>query len=470
MIFSRLLPFSVLVAEGQETSDGQTTTVSCMRDDVVEMTVNIEENSIGNEFNLDGWTLENGKYTRTWTAAEFADAEKTVTEDNNLVLTKSVNTSCKSGTYGDNVVCLEVGRKLNFRCKYQLGEKVVSSQVNVSGQDKEDDATTAEGTGELKYTMTVTESVEIGEPVKVSIVPKNPDLVFASIQSCGVSYGGNTMPLTTFDSNTLSPICVFGTEVQSASSTGNLGFSWNAFKWSSSEADGLEQQKVDCTIKLTKNDPNQSVTYCNGNLCPTGSYYSNFSNSCRFQPSDLVASSEEDQEIAFATRTLSPTPFKLCSNWELSVDLNLDLFTSSTHAWGNVFAVSVKYEGDPSTMPGEFFGSRIPGAWLQSNAGRDENDENYNLNRLHLTHQDGEVSKTNGLMYENASITGSAFNLKMSEYNGKLEIKINDELVSSQDQVVPTNFENVEATIGYLHSYSSLASGWYKNFKLWTRC
>ena len=31
--------------------------VSCMRDDVVEMTVNIEENSIGNEFNLDGWTL-----------------------------------------------------------------------------------------------------------------------------------------------------------------------------------------------------------------------------------------------------------------------------------------------------------------------------------------------------------------------------------------------------------------------------
>ena len=121
-------------------------------------------------------------------------------------------------------------------------------------------------------------------------------------------------------------------------------------------------------------------------------------------------------------------------------------------------------------MPGEFFGSRIPGAWLQSNAGRDANDENYNLNRLHLTHQDGEVSKTNGLMYENASITGSAFNLKMSEWNGKLEIKINDELVSSQDQAVPTNFENVEATIGYLHSYSSLASGWYKNFKLWTRC
>ena len=73
------------------------------------------------------------------------------------------------------------------------------------------------------------------------------------------------MPLTTFDSNTLSPICVFGTEVQSASSTGNLAFSWNAFKWSTSDADGLEQQKVDCTIKLTKNDPNQAVEYCNGN-------------------------------------------------------------------------------------------------------------------------------------------------------------------------------------------------------------
>ena len=141
------------------------------------------------------------------------------------------------------------------------------------------------------------------------------------------------------------------------------------------------------------------------------------------------------------------------------------MFTSSTNDWANVFAVSVKYEGDPSTLPGEFFGSRIPGAWLQSNA-------NYNpdQNRLHLIHQDGDVSKTNGLMYESASITENSFNLKMSEWNGKLEIKINDELVSSQEQAVPTNFENVEATIGYLHSYSSVASGSYANFKFWTRC
>ena len=145
------------------------------------------------------------------------------------------------------------------------------------------------------------------------------------------------------------------------------------------------------------------------------------------------------------------------------------MWTSSTQP-GNVFAISVKYDGDPSSLPAEFFGSRIPGAWLQSRAARDENDENYNLNRLQLLHQDGDISKINGLTYESASITGSAFNLKMSDWNGKLKIKINDELVSSQDQVVPTNFENVEATIGYLHGWSSVASGWYKSFKLWTRC
>ena len=89
--------------------------------------------------------------------------------------------------------------------------------------------------------------------------------MFATIQSCGVSYGENSMPLTTFDSNLLSPICVFGTEIQSASATGSLGFSWNAFKWSSSASDSFtEQQAIDCTIKLTKNDPNQAVEYCNG--------------------------------------------------------------------------------------------------------------------------------------------------------------------------------------------------------------
>ena len=54
------------------------------------------------------------------------------------------------GVYNDKVVCLDVGLKLNFRCKYQLGEKIVSSQVDVSGHD---DAFDAEGTGKKLFNL-----------------------------------------------------------------------------------------------------------------------------------------------------------------------------------------------------------------------------------------------------------------------------------------------------------------------------
>ena len=46
------------------------------------------------------------------------------------------------------MVCLDVGLTLHFRCKYQLGEKLVSSEVGVSGQD---DAFDAEGTGKVLF-------------------------------------------------------------------------------------------------------------------------------------------------------------------------------------------------------------------------------------------------------------------------------------------------------------------------------
>ena len=91
--------------------------------------------------------------------------------------------------------------------------------------------------GTLLYTMTATESVEIGKqvtgkgirfnhfcsvllcflitPCQVSIVPKNPDLVYAAIQSCKVLYNTYEMPLTVFADNTLESICVFGTDIQS---------------------------------------------------------------------------------------------------------------------------------------------------------------------------------------------------------------------------------------------------------------
>ena len=64
---------------------------------------------------------------------------------------KTFNANIK-GEYGGAVVCLGVGLTLNFRCKYQLGETVVSSAVDVSGHDDDFDA---EGTGKIQFIFQV---------------------------------------------------------------------------------------------------------------------------------------------------------------------------------------------------------------------------------------------------------------------------------------------------------------------------
>ena len=75
------------------------------------------------------------------------------------------------------------------------------------------------------------------------------------------------MPLMTFEStmlsDILSPICVFGTNIESASSKDSLGFTWKAFKWATTADDSFtEEQTVECTIKLTRDDPNQTTKKC----------------------------------------------------------------------------------------------------------------------------------------------------------------------------------------------------------------
>ena len=45
----------------------------------------------------------------------------------------------------------------------------------------------------------------------------------------------------------------------------SLALSWNAFKWSSNTEDVfIENQKVECSIKLTKEKPNQGYLNCDG--------------------------------------------------------------------------------------------------------------------------------------------------------------------------------------------------------------
>merc|ERR1712003_483209 len=103
-------------------------------------------------------------------------------------------------------------------------------------------------------------TVEIGKTIKVSIVPENPDFVFASIQSCSIVFETLTVPLTTFQDDTLESMCIFGTNVLSGSSKKNLELEWSAFrKKSDTNALESEKQKVECTISLSKDDPNQKT-------------------------------------------------------------------------------------------------------------------------------------------------------------------------------------------------------------------
>ena len=87
-----------------------------MNNDVVEMTVKINQTAISHDLAEDGWTSGmvliririalssklwtptkddvNGVFTKTWAANEFADEEVSVDANNNLVLAKTVETDC----------------------------------------------------------------------------------------------------------------------------------------------------------------------------------------------------------------------------------------------------------------------------------------------------------------------------------------------------------------------------------------
>merc|ERR1719285_962599 len=76
------------------------------------------------------------------------------------------------------------------------------------------------------------------------------------------------MPLTVFADNTRINLCLC-TDIQSVYGMQNLGISWNAFKWSSSTEDVMtEDQKVECTIKLTKDDPAEATKNCGEKTTP----------------------------------------------------------------------------------------------------------------------------------------------------------------------------------------------------------
>ena len=78
---------------------------------------------------------------------------------------------------------------------------------------------------------------------------------------------------------------------------------------------------------------------------------------------------------------------------------------------------------------------------------------------------------------QGANITGTPFKLEMSQSNGQVEIRINCAVIHTYEAAVSENFpfKNVEAKIGHTSNTPDWLSrtppsGYYKNFKLWTKC
>jgi len=94
-------------------------------------------------------------------------------------------------------VCVATGHTLDFQCKYPLGTRTVKNTFDVSGHDADVDA---EGVGELKYTLSVSDNnVDIGDKVAVTVTPLNKNLVFAQLNDCNVQYKDQSVSVLDFN-------------------------------------------------------------------------------------------------------------------------------------------------------------------------------------------------------------------------------------------------------------------------------
>merc|ERR1712025_554929 len=210
-----------------------------------------------------GWTLEGGKYTKTFAASNLT---KKFTTDNNgkkwLELTTTQSTSgCKMIKVDNVEVCEDNGESYTFKCKYDLSDQVISDKFAVTGQDTE---ATAEGTGTLEYTLTVDDdAVTIGDKINFAIAPKTPGLVFATASECNVKYQNNAITIfghRTPKCTTASIGAAWDGNNPTASSKSEIDGSWTAFKWSTSTGKtDKEDQSFECTIKLSENEDKTSV-------------------------------------------------------------------------------------------------------------------------------------------------------------------------------------------------------------------
>ena len=204
----------------------------------------------------DGWTLSGGVYSKTVAASTTNTA---MAAGNNLLMTHQITSGgCKRETVDGHTVCTKIGHVITFTCSYPMKNQDITTDepFKVSGSDTEKAAT---NTGSLNYKLEVDNtSFTIGSTVTATITPVTSGLVHATIESCTVKNTGENKSVTLIGDG-MKRECKLGVDVTTTQGTGNLGFTWSSFKWSTELVGGsaspIENQEVSCNISLSKAQP-----------------------------------------------------------------------------------------------------------------------------------------------------------------------------------------------------------------------
>ena len=220
----------------------------------------------------DGWQMNEGNtaWEKTFLPTAGDTTETSIGGEQFLTVNQVVDSDgCDKKSVDGVEVCVSKGHQLTFTCNYPLANQNISTDTDftVSGSDTTDSAI---NTGSLNYALTVDNSAgyAIGNLVSATITPLSTGLVTATILNCQVknmdaSITNNQVSLINAN---LSPVCDLEVAITTGQGDSALAFTWNAFKWSTTQgASSEETQIVDCSIALAVNPAT-----VNPNSCSTG--------------------------------------------------------------------------------------------------------------------------------------------------------------------------------------------------------
>ena len=244
--------------------------VKCDNDGLIEMTVLIKPSAVffaPDGFETVQFEAEDGPvdeegnpvmidmYKRIFNRDELTPSFED--DGKELVMSVDISEASKGYKWRDQVIYDHAGHHLNFACTYEMGDRLIKDDFDVKGHNTE---ISAANSGHLGYTMKVKEeSYAIGTTVNFEIVPKNPNLVYASILSCDVFKGEdhqNGATIIGIDADgEEADMCVnpiIKSQLSEYSTMGTLKGSWTSFKWRTDILNKVEDQTLSCKIALTK--------------------------------------------------------------------------------------------------------------------------------------------------------------------------------------------------------------------------